>query len=110
MEVGVDEPEVEAADDTVMSYGDYIQTLDGHPISRVKMVDGKPVGVQQQPASKSTGVPGGAEGGSAAASGSARTVGGAKLKPTNPWSTIPGRPKVHSTPIKGKDKKEDPLK
>ena len=97
------------ADDTVMSYGDYIQTLDGQPISGVKVVDGKPVGVQQQPASKTNVTPAGAEGGSAVASGPAGTVGGAKLKPTNPWNTIPGRPKVHSTPMKGKDNK-DPLK
>ena len=91
--------------ETVISlYGDYIQTMDGHPVSAIRMVGGKPVAVQKEPSATATTMPSGAEGNT--------QVGGARLKPTNPWNTMPGRPKVASTPLKeNKDKKDkgDPL-
>ena len=87
--------------ETVMSVlGGYLQTLDGQQISGLKMVDGRPVGVQKDTPSNLSAVPAEAEGSSTEAN-----IGGAKMKPDNPWNTI-GNPRVASTPLKNK---KDPL-
>ena len=91
--------------ETVLSlYGGYMQSLDGLPVTGLKLVDGRPVGLQKEPSSRTTAVPAGTEG--ASGSSTSEVIGGAKMKPDNPWNTVPGRPKVASTPLK---EKKDPL-
>ena len=86
--------------ETVISlYGGYIQSMDGLPVSGIRTVGGKPVAVQKEPTAAASIIPGGAE--------ANLPSGGARMKPTNPWNIMPGRPKVASTPLKEKKDKKD---